>query len=77
MNPRVLQVKPDMDYFLELTFTNGETKSFDMKPYLNIGIFSELKDLSLFNSVHPFPGSIQWINGDYNNSAPLPRRPLV
>ena len=63
MNPRVLQVKPGKNYLLELTFSNGETKSFDMKPYLNTGIFKELKDLSLFNSVHPFLGSVQWKNG--------------
>ena len=30
---------------------------------MNIGIFKELKDTSLFNSVKPFMGSIQWING--------------
>ena len=29
MNPRVLQVKPGKNYLLELTFSNGETKSFD------------------------------------------------
>ena len=40
-----------------------EVKVFDMKPYLDIGIFKELKDLQLFNSVKPFLGSIQWKNG--------------
>ncbi len=63
MNPRVKKVKPNRDYTLILTFANGETKIFDMKPYLEIGIFRELKDLSLFNSVKPFLGSIQWRNG--------------
>jgi hypothetical protein len=63
MNPRVKAVKPNPDYTLTLTFTNGEVKSFDVKPYLNVGIFRELKDLSLFNSVKPFLGSVQWKNG--------------
>ena len=63
MNPRIKKVKPNRDYTLVLTFANGETKIFDMKPYLEIGIFRELKDLSLFNSVKPFLGSIQWKNG--------------
>lgn len=63
MNPRVKQVKPNRDYTLIITFANGETKIFDMKPYLEIGIFRELKDMSLFNSVKPFLGSIQWKNG--------------
>jgi hypothetical protein len=62
MNPRVVNVKPEADYTLRLWFTNGEIRRFDMKPYLDKGIFKELKDLSVFNSVKPFLGSIQWIN---------------
>ncbi|NCO56417.1 MAG: DUF2442 domain-containing protein [Bacteroidetes bacterium CG02_land_8_20_14_3_00_31_25] len=63
MNPRVTNVKPEQDFNLLITFSNGEVKSFDVKPYLGIGLFKELKDLSLFNSVKPFLGSIQWSNG--------------
>jgi hypothetical protein len=63
MNPRVKDVTPNRDYTVTLTFTNDEVKVFDMKPYLDIGIFKELKDLQLFNSVKPFLGSIQWKNG--------------
>ena len=63
MNPRVIDVKPKPDFLLELTFTNGEIRQFNMKPYLDIGIFRELNDLSLFNSVKPYLGSIQWKNG--------------
>ena len=63
MNPRVKEVKPNSDYKLEILFTNGEEKIFDMKPYLNIGVFKELKDENLFNTVKPFLGSIQWKNG--------------
>ena len=63
MNPRIKSVKPNPDHTLTLTFANGEVKSFDVKPYLHIGIFRELKDISLFNSVKPFLGSIQWQNG--------------
>ena len=63
MNLRIKGVKPNSDYTLTLTFTNDEVKVFDMKPYLEIGIFNELKNLSLFNSVRPFLGSIQWKNG--------------
>ena len=63
MNPRVVNVKPDQNFTLLITFNNGEVKSFDVKPYLGIGVFKELQDLSLFNSVKPFLGSIQWANG--------------
>jgi hypothetical protein len=63
MNPRVKYVESNLNYTLILTFTNEEIKLFDMKPYLDKGIFRELKDISLFNSVKPFLGSIQWQNG--------------
>lgn len=63
MNPRVINVKPEHDFYLQLSFSNGEVKKFDVKPYLSVGIFKELKDLQVFNSVKPFLGSIQWANG--------------
>lgn len=63
MNPRVINVKPEQDYCLLLSFSNGEVKKFDVKPYLSIGIFKELQDLQVFNSVKLFLGSIQWANG--------------
>lgn len=63
MHPRVKDVKPNPDYTVTLTFANGEVKVFDVKPYLDKGIFRELRDKSLFNSVKPFLGSIQWRNG--------------
>lgn len=63
MNPRVVSVMPDEDYTVILTFTNGEVKRFDVKPYLDRGIFRELRDVSVFNSVRPVLGSIQWQGG--------------
>lgn len=78
MNPRVKAVKPGADYTLTLTFENGEVKCFDVKPYLDTGIFRELKDMSVFNSVRPFLGSVQWQDGQdfcpdllYEDSPPL------
>jgi hypothetical protein len=63
MNPRVKQVYPNNDYTLLLIFDNGEKGIFDVSPYLEKGIFSQLKDWRVFNSVKPFLGSIQWGNG--------------
>jgi hypothetical protein len=59
----VLNVKPEENYMLLITFQNGEIKTFDVKPYLGIGIFKELQDPGIFNSVKPFLGSVQWSNG--------------
>ena len=54
MNPRIKDVQAEQDFKLLITFNNGEKKSFDVKPYLEIGVFKELQDVNLFNSVKPF-----------------------
>jgi hypothetical protein len=63
MNPRIAKVKATDNFNLVLTFTNGEVKIFDVKPYLDKGMFSELCDNNQFNSVRCVLGSIQWSNG--------------
>ncbi|MFZ2726480.1 MAG: DUF2442 domain-containing protein [Methylococcaceae bacterium] len=50
------------DYNLLLTFANNEEKLFDVKPYLEIGKFSELKNIALFNTVSVCFDSIEWAN---------------
>jgi len=59
----IINVKPLPDYKLLLTFDNNEIRKFDVSPYLNHGIFSELTDVSIFNSVHVSFDSIEWKNG--------------
>jgi hypothetical protein len=63
VNPRIKKVKPNPNHTITLTFTNDEVKVFDAKPYLDKGIFKELKELRYFNSVKPSLGSVQWKNG--------------
>ena len=58
----VKEVKPVENYLLLLTFENGEVRKFDMKPYLETGIFREMKDPALFNTVHTSFDSIEWEN---------------
>jgi hypothetical protein len=36
---------------------------FDVNPYLDKGVFQELKDFKFFNAVRPFLGSIEWPHG--------------
>ena len=45
---KVTAVKALDDYQLELCFNTGETRVFDVRPYLNKGIFTELRDPSYF-----------------------------
>lgn len=63
MNPRVKRVKPNADYTITLWFTNGQVRRFDVKPYLDKGIFQELQVQQAFNTVKPFLGSVQWKDG--------------
>ncbi len=58
----VKNVVPVPDYNLILTFESGEKKIFDMKPYLEIGIFQELKNYSIFNTVKFNFDTIEWAN---------------
>jgi hypothetical protein len=58
----VKSVLPINDYKLILTFENGEKRQFDMNPYLSNGVFQELKDVELFNSVRVSFDSIEWSN---------------
>lgn len=58
----IKEVRPIENYQLLLTFENGEKRQFDMKPYLDYGIFQELKDLKIFNTVKPSFDSVEWAN---------------
>lgn len=62
MEIELKEVKANSDYTLLLTFNNGEVKIFDMKPYLDLGIFKELKDLKLFKSVRKSFDTVEWPN---------------
>ena len=58
----VIDVKPQENYQLLLTFANGEKRQFDMKPYLDTGIFKELRDKNLFKTVKTSFDTIEWAN---------------
>ncbi|MEG0857158.1 MAG: DUF2442 domain-containing protein [Terrisporobacter sp.] len=58
----IKDVKPIDNYKLILTFENKEVKLFDMSPYLNQGIFKDLKDENLFKAVKVSFDSIEWPN---------------
>jgi len=60
MNPLVVSVEPGNDYKLIITFDNDEKRIFDVLPYLEKGIFSELKNINYFQKVKVAFGSIEW-----------------
>lgn len=58
----VKEVKPIENYKLILTFENNEVRLFDINPYLDKGIFQELKNENIFNAVKVSFDSIEWPN---------------
>jgi hypothetical protein len=58
----VKSVTPINNYNLILTFENGEKRQFDMNPFLNKGIFRELRDVLKFTSVKVSFDTIEWEN---------------
>lgn len=63
MNPRISNVRANADYTLTIFFTNGEVGSFDVSPYLDKGIFQELRDRNYFKQVTVAFGTVQWPHG--------------
>ena len=62
MNPDVKVAEPLADYKLRIQFVNDELKEFDVTPFLDKGIFSELKDKDYFKQVRVAFGSVEWPN---------------
>ena len=60
MSPKIVRVEPLPDHCLRLFFDNGEVHLFDVSPYLDKGIFQELKSDGYFKQVKPFLGGVQW-----------------
>lgn len=59
----VKDVRPIENYKLILTFDDESVKIFDMKPFLEKGIFKELLNEDLFKTVRVNFDSIEWKNG--------------
>lgn len=59
----VVEVASLEDYTLLVTFTNGEKRIFDVKPYFSFKPFEELKSKTLFKTVRIAGLSIEWLHG--------------
>ena len=60
MNPRVKKVTTGFDFSLHIIFENDEERVFDCRPYLDIGVFKELKDLNYFSKAFVQCGTVVW-----------------
>jgi len=57
---RVISVEPIEDYKVRVEFSNGRKGIFDVSPYIDKGVFVELKDMAYSRSVRPASGGIMW-----------------
>ena len=58
----VIKVQAKLDYVLYVELADGRKGLFDIKPYLDFGIFKELKEINYFNKVDILFGAITWPN---------------
>lgn len=60
MNPHIKHVTALDDYQLMLKFENETRRIFDLKPYLNRGVFVRLQNPTLFQAARVVAGSVEW-----------------
>jgi len=58
----VKNVKPLPDYCLYVEIEDGRKGIFDVKPYIDHGVFRELRNVHYFNQVGILFGAVTWPN---------------
>ena len=78
LRPTAISVTVQKDYTLKVIFNNGETKIFDVKPYIKGSWYSRLKDFSYFSLAKADGFTVIWPDGQdicpdelYYNSMPI------
>ena len=56
----VTKVCTRSDFQMELEFNTGETRIFDVRPYLEKGVYRRLKDVSLFKQAYVAFDTVCW-----------------
>lgn len=80
LRPTAKAVIPMNDFMLRVSFDNGETKMFDVKPYIRGNWYGELSNAAHFKSVFANGYTVEWANGQdicpdelyYNSVAVVP-----
>ena len=63
LRPTAISVTPLDNYLIKLMFDDGETKLFDVKPYIKGSWYKELLDPICFKSVKTNGFTVEWANG--------------
>ena len=61
--PVVVDVVPQNDYSVIVTFETGEVKKFDVIPYISGEWYGQLRDVTVFRTVRPCGNTIEWADG--------------
>lgn len=57
---KVVAVQANEDFSLDLKFNDDSVRRFDATPYLDLGVFRELKAVDYFKQVRIAHGTVQW-----------------
>ena len=60
MTLQIAKVEVLPEYKLCVRFGNGESRLFDVGPYLSKGVFKELKNESYLKKVRIISGGVEW-----------------
>lgn len=58
----IKSVKPLSDYRIYVEIEDGRKGIFDLKPYLDYGVFRKLRDVQYFNRIDILFGAVTWPN---------------
>lgn len=84
LRPAIVQVKVICAYHLQVLFDTGETKLFDMAPYIKGEWYGKLRLFGYFKCVSTDGFTVIWPDGQdicpdelYDLGKPLPQDPIV
>jgi hypothetical protein len=62
---KILKITPNDDHTLSVELSNGKKGIFDINPYLEIGVFKQLKNINFFKQVYTIMNGvgIEWKTG--------------
>ena len=63
LRPTAVQVIPENNYKISVTFDNGEKRLFDVKPYIKGDWYGRLEDVNYFNRVDVDGFTVIWPEG--------------
>lgn len=63
LRPTAVAVFPEDNYVLRIVFDNGETKRFDVKPYIQGEWYGKLSERKYFQTARPDGFTVVWPEG--------------